>query len=78
MKKWKTVVALLLMAFAIVFDWHWFWAVFIFLGLLHVIQSGEIHFVESVTKKETPKLYWAMVTIWILLGAYSMREYLTF
>ncbi|WP_292945379.1 hypothetical protein [Olleya sp. UBA1516] len=76
MKKWKTIIALLLMAFAIILDWNWFWAIFIFLGLIHVIQSGEIHFVESVTKNETPKLYWFMVVIWAVLALYSIADYL--
>ena len=76
MSKWKTISALLLMALAIIFEWNWFWAIFIFLGLIHVIRSGEIHFVESVTKRETPKLYWIMVTIWSLLALYSILDYI--
>ncbi|MEW7290242.1 hypothetical protein [Aquimarina sp. 2304DJ70-9] len=77
-KKWKTIFALTLMGPAIYFNWGWFWALFIFLGLIHVVRSGEIHFVESVTKKETPKLYWFMIIIWSLLALYSMVLYLNF
>ncbi len=76
MKKWKTFLALLLMALAIYFNWEWFWAFFILIGLIHVIRSGEIHFVESIAKKETPKLYWFMVVIWSLLALYSIANYL--
>ena len=76
MKKWKTILALVFMAFAIVFNWSWFWAVFILLGLIHVIRSGKIHFVESVDKEETPKLFWIMVVIWSLLALYSILSYL--
>ena len=76
MRKWKTILALILMAFAIYYNWNWFWAVFISLGLIHVIRSGEIHFVEAVTKKETPKLYWSMVVIWSLLALYSINNYM--
>lgn len=72
MNKWKTIIALFLMALAIIFDWSWFWAIFIGLGLIHVIRSEEIHFVESVTKKETPTLYWIMVGIWSILALYSI------
>ena len=74
--KWKTMLGLILMGLAIYFDWGWFWAVFILLGLMHVIRSGEIHFVEAVSKKETPRLYWIMIVIWSLLAAYSMYNYL--
>ncbi|MDH7447560.1 hypothetical protein [Aquimarina sp. 2201CG14-23] len=76
MKKWKTILALILMVFAIYFNWNWFWAVFILLGLLHVIRSEEIHFVEVVAKKETPHLYWIMIIIWSLLALYSILNYL--
>jgi len=76
MKKWKTIVALSLLFFAIIFNWNWFWAVFILLGLIHIIKSEEIHFVESVTKKEHPKLYWVMIAIWSLLALFSILNYL--
>ncbi|MEQ6123752.1 hypothetical protein AAON49_06085 [Pseudotenacibaculum sp. MALMAid0570] len=76
MKKWKTILSLIFMALAILFEWNWFWAVFILLGLIHVIRSGKIHFVESVDKKETPKLFWTMVFIWSFLALYSMLSYL--
>ena len=75
MKKWKTILALILMAFAIYNNWSWFWAIFILLGLIHVINSGEIHFVEAVSKQETPKLYWIMIFIWSLLALYSINSY---
>ena len=75
MKKWKTIVALTLMVFAVYFNWNWFWALFIILGLIHFIRSEEIHFVEVVSKKETPKLYWIMIVIWSLLALYSINNY---
>ncbi len=76
MKKWKTFLALTLLILAVIFSWNWFWAIFISLGLIHTIRSGEIHFLESVTKKENPKLYWIMIGIWSLLALYSILNYL--
>ena len=76
MEKWKTLVALILLVLSVIFDWNWFWAIFIFIGLIHVIRSKEIHFVESITRNETPKLYWLMVIIWSLLAIYSILSYL--
>lgn len=76
MKKWKTIVALILMALAIYYNWSWFWALLIILGLIHVIHSGEIHFVEEVNKKETPRLYWVMVVIWSLLAFYTIQNHI--
>lgn len=75
MKKWKTILALVFMVLAIYFNWNWFWALFIIIGLIHVIRSEEIHFVEVVSKKDTPKLYWIMVIVWSLLALYSINNY---
>lgn len=76
MKHWKTILSLILMAFAIYFNWEWFWAVFIFLGLLNMLKSKSIHFVEEVSREKAPKLYWIMIIIWSLLALYSILNYL--
>ncbi|WP_299628225.1 hypothetical protein [uncultured Tenacibaculum sp.] len=76
MDKWKTILALILLILAVIFEWDWFWALFILIGLVHIIRSEEINFVESVTKKEHPKLYWIMIFIWSFLALFSMFNYL--
>lgn len=78
MKHWKTILGLIFMIFAIYFNWGWFWAVFIFLGLVNTLKSKTIHFVEEVSQEEAPKLYWTMIVIWTLLGIYSILKYLNF
>lgn len=76
MKKWKTIIALVLLLLAIVFEWDWFWSIFVTLGIVHIIINGKIHFVEEVSKKENPKLYWIMIVIWSFLAIYSIFSYL--
>ncbi|WP_299114096.1 hypothetical protein [uncultured Winogradskyella sp.] len=76
MKHWKTILALIFMALAIYFDWQWFWAIFILLGLLNMLKSKNIHFVEEVSRGDSPKLYWFMIVIWSLLALYSILSYL--
>lgn len=76
MKYYKTILSLILMAFAIVFNWEWFWAFFIFMGLLNMLNSKTIHFVEEVSQEEAPKLYWTMIVIWFTLGILSILSYL--
>lgn len=76
MKYWKTILALIFMALAIYFDWQWFWAIFILLGLLNMLKSKSIHFVEEVSRGDSPKLYWFMIIIWSLLALYSILSYL--
>ena len=76
MKHWKTILALIFMVLAIYFDWQWYWAIFILLGLLNMLKSRSIHFVEEVSRDTSPKLYWLMIVIWSLLALYSILTYL--
>ena len=76
MEKWKTILALILLLFAVIFNWGWFWSLFVAIGLIHIIINGKIHFVEEVTKKDNPKLFWGMVVIWSFLALYSILSYL--
>lgn len=76
MKKWKTIVALALLVLAVIFEWNWFWAFFILMGLLNVLKSKTIHFVEEVSLEETPRLYWIMISIWSFLALFSILNYL--
>ena len=76
MKYWKTFLALILMFLAIIYNWNWFWMFFLILGFLNIMKTGTIHFVEEVSRKETPKLYWIMIAIWALLIFYSVYDYL--
>jgi len=77
MKHWKTTLALILMGFAIIYDWKWFWAILILLGLLNVFITKEIHFVESIKKSESPVMYWIMVAVWVFFSVISIMMYLT-
>ncbi|WP_353778132.1 hypothetical protein [Winogradskyella sp. 3972H.M.0a.05] len=76
MKHWKTLLALALMVFAIYFKWNWFWALLIFLGLVNVLATNEIHFVETIKRKESPAMYWVMVAVWTLITFATMLPYL--
>ena len=76
MKHWKTILALILMAFAIYYKWNWFWALIIFLGLINVLFTKEIHFVESIKKNESPLLYWIMVGVWAFFSFANIMMYL--
>lgn len=78
MGKWKTIAVIILMVLAISLNWNWFWGVLLLFGLLHYIVSGEIHLVETVTKKDTPTLYFILLILWSILTYYSMKSYFSF
>ncbi len=76
MKKWKTTTALIMMVFAIVFDWQWFWIALIVLGILHALQTKTIHFVEETSRKESPLHYWILIIIWVGIAIFAVYEYI--
>lgn len=78
MKHWKTIVVLIFMLLAVLFNWSWFWGLLLLFGLIHYIYTGEIHFVEVVSRKESPMLYYIMIIFWSVLTYYSIRSYLVF
>ena len=78
MKKWKTILTLILMLFAVVFEWNWFWGILLMFGLIHYIISEEIHFVEVITKKESPVLFYVILSFWSVLTIYSIQSYIAF
>lgn len=75
MKHWKTIVVLLLMLLAIKYDWNWFWALIILLGLINVLSTNEINFVENIKKEESPLMYWVVVAVWIFLTIITILPY---
>ena len=76
MKHWKTIITLVLMGFAIKYDWNWFWALIIILGLVNVFVTNEIHFVETIKRKESPIMYWVMVIVGVFFSIISMWSYI--
>lgn len=58
MKHWKTLLTIVLMIIAMVFNWSWIWSVFILMSLLYMFNSNEIHIVETIKKSESPRMYW--------------------
>lgn len=76
MKYWKTITVLILMMFAIQYDWNWFWALIIFLGLINIFATNEIHFVETIKKKESPLMYWIVVLVWVFFTVLTILSYL--
>ena len=68
--KWKTILALILVCAAILLEQNWLWGVlFLFWSVLSV-RSGETFFVERLSRRRDPVLYWLVVAIWIGLSLY--------
>lgn len=71
-KKWKTIVALIPLILAIVFQWWWFFTVLFIFQIIFSLLTEKVEYVEEVKKSEHPFLFWLIILIWIFLAAYSL------
>lgn len=70
-RKWRTVIALILMYCSIFMNWEWMWGILFLFWVIPDLFSGETYFVEPIFKKVHPNLYWVIVISWILMALYS-------
>jgi len=70
--KWRTIVALILMYVAILMNWEWAWGILFLFWVIPDIFTGITYFIEPVSKKENPKIYWVIIISWILMSIYSL------
>lgn len=68
MKKWPVILALILIYLAVLLEWNWVWGVLFIFWTIPSLYSGEVHLVQSVTKKDHPVLYWLIILTWIVLS----------
>ncbi|ETW97954.1 MAG: hypothetical protein ETSY1_20735 [Candidatus Entotheonella factor] len=72
--KWKTVIALILLLVAIILNWSWVFGILFITWAIADMAAGRVYFVEEITKSANPVLFWTIVTLWLLLGLYSLLE----
>jgi len=68
--KWKTVLGLLVIYTAVLFDQYWVWGVLFILWTIPALRSGETFFVERLSRRANPLLFWLLVSTWIALSCY--------
>ncbi|WP_370232641.1 VOC family protein [Cognatishimia sp.] len=66
--KWRTYVGLAAIYLALFTDQNWIWGVLFLLWTIPALRSGETHFVEPISRRETPGLYWFLIATWIGLS----------
>lgn len=67
--KWRAMLGLLLLYFAIFMNWDWVWGVLFIFWVLPDLFSGITHFIEPVAKRQNPITYWLIVGSWLGLSA---------
>lgn len=72
MKKWRTILGLILVYAAVFMNWQWLWGILFLVWVIPDIISGFTYFLEPVSKKENPILFWFIMLSWLLMSAYMI------
>lgn len=68
--KWRSILGLILVYLAVFFNWQWFWGILFLLWVIPDLITGTTYFMEPISKKENPLLYWLIMGSWILMTVY--------
>ena len=75
--KWKAYLGILLILLSFFTGWYWIWGIFFAIWVYSDLRSGYTHLFESISKESHPILYWVVVSLWALIGIYSVWYYLS-
>ncbi len=72
--KWRSILGLIAIYLAMWFNWQWIWGILFLLWVIPDLISGVTYFMDPVTKKDDPILYWVIMLSWLLMCAYSIAS----
>ncbi|MEM7348630.1 MAG: VOC family protein, partial [Chloroflexota bacterium] len=67
-----TFIGLIIIYIAIFLNQQWLWGLIFLLFLIPDLRSGELHFVERISKRENPIWYWLLMITWLWVALYLM------
>jgi len=70
--KWRAILGLLIVYIAILFNLEWIWGIFFIFWIIPDLLLKQTHFIEVITKKNNPVLYWSILFTWFILGIYML------
>ncbi len=70
--KWRALVGLLAIYLIILFEQDWAWAMLFLFWVLPDLKSGTTYFIEPLSRRSEPVLYWSVVLTWLALSAYML------
>ncbi|MEM9273416.1 MAG: hypothetical protein AAGA80_10710 [Cyanobacteria bacterium P01_F01_bin.143] len=66
--KWRTILGLILVWVATIADWQWIWGILFLIWIIPDFFTGVTYFIEPITKKDNPFLYWLIMISWVALS----------
>jgi radical SAM superfamily enzyme YgiQ (UPF0313 family) len=69
---WKSMLALVCIAIALVFDLYWIWGVLFVIWAVQDFRNGYTHLLDNIPRSDSPILYWTVVLLWLGLGIWVL------
>lgn len=66
--KWRTIFGLILVWVATILNWQWIWGVVFLIWIIPDFYTGVTYFIEPISKKDNPLLYWLIMISWVALS----------
>lgn len=66
--KWPTVVVLIVLVAATLFDWYWVWGVMFLYWAVLSVAVGQVFLVQTVRRDESAVLFWSVSGMWVILA----------
>ena len=70
--KWRSIFGLIGIYLIILFEQTWGWGLLFLFWVIPDLKSGTTYFIEPLSRRENPILYWLVVLTWIILSAYLL------
>ena len=66
--KWRTGIGLIVVWIAAILNWQWMWGFLFLLWIIPDLFTGITYFMEPISKKDNPILYWLILISWVILS----------
>ena len=70
--KVPTVLALAVLVGATLVEWYWVWGIFFLYWAVLGIVRGEAFVVQTVSRDESPVLFWLISVTWLVLAVLAI------
>ena len=70
--KWRTILGLILVWVATILNWQWIWSILFLIWIIPDFFTGVTYFIEPITKKDNPFLYWLIMISWVALSTLTI------
>lgn len=70
--KWRALIGMLFVTYAVLFNVDWVWGLLFLLWALPDLRRGSTHFLEHLERSRNPVMYWLVMGTWIGLAIYLL------